>query len=221
MEAEGEHPPDAVDGSSVPPRTLSIRELFSAALAEKSDEAAGEGLVLVAQGVFASAPGGVEDADTLIARLSEVLIDEAPKDAEMARLRQMQDTYHMGRLGYACACCWTAALFARTELCLRARSRLTSRLLHMGRPRLAALQEACARLVAEPLPSLLAQLAATKTKCIDRLQREVALQAVSVRSAKAVASVTPLLTVSSCSELTLGRANLAKTDTISQTKSSE
>ena len=132
--------------------------------------------------------GGPADADTLIATLSDELIASAPTDAEMARLRRLQDTYHMGQCGYACACAFTSALYARTELCLRARERLTQRLLAMGPTRLAAVKGACAPLVNEMLPQLLAELAACKSSVVDRLKREVAVQYASVRGAKAVAS---------------------------------
>ena len=108
----------------------------------------------------------------------------------MARLRKLQDAYaeDLGPLGYACSTAWLAALFARTELCIRARTRLigepcnpatfsprlsctssnrssprlTGRLLAMERTRLQALQAACRPLADSALPELIALFASKK-----------------------------------------------------------
>jgi hypothetical protein len=127
-------------------------------------------------------------ADDLIERLSAVLEAEAPTDAEMARLRRLQDLYHMGRLGYACSTAWLSALYARTELCIRARSRLTAHLLRMEASRLVEVRNACSVLLEVDLPELLDLLAAKKSGCVEKLRQDVAMQEVSVRSAKGLAA---------------------------------
>ena len=110
-----------------------------------------------------------------------MLIASAPTDPEMARLRKLQDSYaeDLGPLGYACSTAWLAALFARTELCIRARTRLIGRLLAMGRARLQALQAACRPLAESTLPELIALFAAKKAGCVDKLRSDVGMQEMS------------------------------------------
>ena len=97
---------------------------------------------------------------------SAALVEDAPTDGEIARLRILHETGSLGSAGYGVACCFASALYARSELCMRARQGLTHRLLRMGQPRLLALQDACAPLAHNELPWLLDVLYATKL-CVD------------------------------------------------------
>ena len=183
-------------------RNISLRELFAVALTGDDDEQCAKALVRVAKVTLSqvaldgtdSPPTNANNtthggsADELISRLSECLMECAPTDGEMRRLRLLQDTYYLGPYGYAIACCWAAALFARTELCINARSRLTERLLRMGRTKLKAVQDDCNALLGTELPTLLTRFSEAKSSCVDRLRKEVAVQEVSVRASKAVAS---------------------------------
>ena len=100
---------------------------------------------------------------------------EPPTDSEMCRLRALQESCRDGVEGYAVASAWLAALFARTERCITARSRLTSAVGEMGHTLRGQLHTAGRRLLDGALPALLG-LIAELNGLMRKIEKEVGLQ---------------------------------------------
>ena len=77
--------------------------------------------------------------------------------------------------GYAVASVWLAALFARTERCIAARSRLTERVLLMGAKQRAELRGVGTKLVGAQLPALLACIARV-CGAVERIEGDIDVQ---------------------------------------------
>ena len=86
--------------------------------------------------------------------------------------------------GYAVASVWLAALFARTEACLRARSRLTERLLALDTHARRGVAAAAAPLAETSLPALFDRMRELRA-LLSQMSGHIEMQEGAVRPAKA------------------------------------
>ena len=159
-----------------------LRRRLAAALAQSDETLSVSALVLLMQSC--AERGG---ADELVATLVETLEQEPPTDAEMKKLRALQEVYVDGMQGYAAASAWLAALFVRTERCIRARSRLTNLVMQFTPAQRTTLSSSGALLLRTELPELLSMLS-EMAGIVARLSKDIQLQETSVRVAKGVSA---------------------------------
>ena len=193
----GQAAPSAGSSLGTPWYTSALRRRLSKALTcpdrgkgvERKSEAAADaacGVALVA--VVREAAGGPSaSGDALLDNLVALFSAEPPSDAEMSRLRRLKEREDTGMVGYSVATAWLAALYTRTEACIRARSRLTATLLSLEPAAKRGVFRAATRLVEGPLTSLLERLAEQRA-LVSRLLSEVGIQEVAVRSSKGVSA---------------------------------
>ena len=175
-------------GPTIEPPGASLSSLassFSAALMASTDGVCEAALIEFVQSLLQGSQGGADELVEALVQLFEAC--NLPSDAEMARLRAMQACSDAGMGGYAVATLWVAALFARSERCMRARSRLTECVLLMSPRQRTELDGAGSRLAQTELPELL-QCIARICEHVQRIERDIGVQEVSVRTAKGISA---------------------------------
>lgn len=170
--------------------SVALRRMLSHALAEADELKCSSLLVQMLQQAAKSMA-----ADELMDSMIQLLELEPPSDSEMIRLRALQRAIDEGEAegmrngihAYAVATLWLACLVVRTDRCIAARSRLTSLVLSMHAAQRAELLRLGRKLVETVLPDLIAQLQQLRGG-IAKLEAEIGVQEVSVRTAKGISA---------------------------------